>query len=399
MDHAVFAAGELRRDGAKRGLARLGVVALALAAWAVGFAAEAPAPVTFIFTSDVHFGINRATFRGAAVVEAPVVNAAMVQAINGLPAVAMPDDGGVRAGRPVGPVDFTIITGDLTNRQERVPLKIQSATASWKQFSAVFDGGLKLTNAAGQPTPLLLVPGNHDVSNAVGHPSGLMPAKDATSLAEIYNRMLQPATPLTKDTYDFAKNKIYYSRDFGGAHGIFLSIWPDSYARKWMEADLKNVPATTPVFLFAHDPPKVDARHFSGPPVKGAKQFEGVLSETYADGDDADGPTTIEQRAFANFLKAHRNIVAYFHGHENYTEFYTWKGPDKDLALATFRSDSPMKGKFSKDETKLAFQVVTYDVAAKKLTAREVLWNAVPGKTGAAAIKWGESVTVDITPR
>jgi len=58
--------------------------------------------------------------------------------------------------------------------------------------------------------------------------------------------------------------------------------------------------------------------------------------------------------------------VAYFHGHFQLTEFYTWKGPDNDIALNTFRSDSPMKGKFSgKDETKLAFQLIVFDTTAQ----------------------------------
>src|SRR5258708_5447075 len=75
-----------------------------------------------------------------------------------------------------------------------------------------------------------------------------------------------------------------------------------------------------------------------------------------------DGLTLIEQRALAAFLKAHRNITGYFHGHSNWTEFYTWPGPDGDLSLSVFRYDSPMKGKVSgKDETKLAFQVVVFD--------------------------------------
>ena len=37
--------------------------------------------------------------------------------------------------------EFVTITGDLTNRQERLPLKIQSASVSWGQFEQVFYGG------------------------------------------------------------------------------------------------------------------------------------------------------------------------------------------------------------------------------------------------------------------
>ena len=195
----------------------------------------AAAPVTFVFTSDVHFGINRGNFRGAANVESRLVNAALVQKINGLPGATLPPDDGLRAGEPVGPVDFVVITGDLANRQELYPLPIQSATVSWGQFEACYIDGLKLRNPAGQPTPLLLVPGNHDVSNAIGYPAKLVPATDATSIAQIYNRMMQPATPRTKDSYRYATDKIYYSRDFGGVHALFLTIWPDTTARAWID--------------------------------------------------------------------------------------------------------------------------------------------------------------------
>ncbi|MCX6953290.1 MAG: metallophosphoesterase [Verrucomicrobia bacterium] len=359
--------------------------------------------VTFVFTSDVHFGLTRGKFRGAANVESRVVGAALVEAVNGLPAAVLPDDGGLRAGRAVGPVDFVTITGDLTNRQERLPLKIQSAATSWAQFEPVFFGGLTVKNAAGRPAPLLLVPGNHDVSNAIGHPNGLLPATDATTLAQVYNRMLQPATPRTKDTYRFATDQIIYARDFGGAHCIFLTIWPDRRARAWIEEDLKKVPATTPVFLFAHDPPKGEARHFTNPngthDVNVRDKFENVLAEVYPDGNDGKDGTDKAQRALGAFLRAHRNVVGYFHGHSNWNEFYTWKSPDKDLELATFRADSPMKGRESgKDETKLSFQVVVYDVAAKRLTSRECLWNPTAGARP-GVVAWGESVTVSIAPR
>ena len=369
----------------------------------LGLAARlAAVPVTFVFASDVHFGLNRGSFRGEANVESRTVNAAMLAKINGLPGVAFPADGGLRAGQPVGPVDFMIITGDLTNRQQLYPIHIQSAAASWAQFEACYVAGLALRDPAGRPAPLLLVPGNHDVSNALGYPAKMVPATDATALAQIYNRMLSPATPRTKDTYDPAADRIQYTRDFGGVHCVFLTIWPDTAARAWMEHDLQAVPATTPVFLFCHDPPEADARHFTNPNgdhgINAHDRFENLLADTYADGTSSDGDTVIEQRALATFLKVHRNIVAFFHGHANWNEFYTWKGPDGDLALPVFRADSPMKGKFSgKNEAKLSFQVVTYDTATHRLTARECLWNA-PGGTAAAAapVAWGESKTITL---
>ena len=44
------------------------------------------APVTFVFTSDLHFGLTRSYFRGAANVAATEVNAALAAAINRVPA-------------------------------------------------------------------------------------------------------------------------------------------------------------------------------------------------------------------------------------------------------------------------------------------------------------------------
>ena len=366
------------------------------------------APVTFVFTSDLHFGITRGYFRGAANVDATVVNAALVKAVNDLPASILPADAGLRASEPVGAVEFVAITGDLTSRMELYPIHIQSAKASWSQFDACWIDGVALKEARGGRTPLWFVPGNHDVSNAIGSPSKLVPATDATSLVEIYNRMMRPSTPQTNDSYNYAKNQIIYAHNVGGAHIIFLTIWPGADARAWIQEDLKTVPAGVPVFIFCHDPPEIDARHLTNPygnhDINSRDKYENVVGDIYAEMDSStpsngkpDGPTLIEQRALAEFLKAHRNIVGYFHGHSNWTEFSTWKGPDSDLILNVFRADSPMKGSFSgKDETKLSFQVVVFDVAERRLTARECLWNTNPRSEGPRALAWGESRTVSI---
>ena len=60
-----------------------------------------------------------------------------------------------------------------------------------------------------------------------------------------------------------------------------------------------------------------------------------------------------------------------------------------------------MKGDVSgKDETKLSFQLVTFDAAAKTLTSRECLWNS-QGKadTDPTPVGWGTSRTVSLAPR
>ncbi len=388
---------------------RIFTTALAVCFGGIAGGAEPIAPprtaVEFVVTSDVHYGILRGKFRDQAAVESRVVNAALVQAINQLPATPLPADHGLRAAQTIGGLDFVAVTGDIANRQETLPLQIQSAAVSWSQFTFDYLNGLTVRNAAGERSQLLPVPGNHDVSNAIGFTSRLNPATDASSLAGIYNLTLRPAVPRTKDTYDYVRDNIHYSRDFAGLHCVFLTIWPDSRARAWLEADLKSVSPTTPVILFCHDPPAVDPRHLTNPngrhDLNKKDKFENLLTDQLADGKKTDAPTTIEQRALVRFLKAHPNIVAYFHGHNNWNEFYTWTGPDNDIALHTFRADSPMKGKYSgPDETKLSFHVVVFDSATQQMTVRECRWNAFPqAKSAAAAIGWGESVTVSLAPK
>jgi hypothetical protein len=363
------------------------------------------APVTFVFTSDVHYGLNRGNFRGSVNVESRVVNAALVAKINGLPTAVFPNDAGLQAGRAVGPIAFVIVTGDIVNRQELYPIHIQSATVSWSQFEDSFIRRLVLTDAGGRSVPLLLVPGNHDVSDAIGSPSKMVPETDATSMAQIYNRMMHPAVPRTKDTYRYATDKIYFSQDFGGAHCVFITMWPDSVARAWLEHDLQGVPVAKPVLLFGHDQPDLEAKHLTNPngqhDVNSHDKFENVVGDLCVDGTTVDVDTTIEQRALVAFLKTHRNIAGYFHGNSNWNEYYTWRGPDDDIALAVFRADSPIKGKDSgKDETKLSFQVVTYDAEAQTLTARECLWNAHGrADSDATPVAWGASRIVSLAPR
>jgi hypothetical protein len=172
-----------------------------------------------------------------------------------------------------------------------------------------------------------------------------------------------------------------------------------------MENDLKSVPATAPVFIFCHDQPDLDTRHLTNPngkhDINSRDKFENVVSDICADGLTTEAPTTIEQRALVAFLKAHRNIVGYFHGHSNWTEYYTWKGPDGDIALQVFRADSPMKGKTGqKDETKLAFELVVLDPATKKMTVRECLWDAQKKENPVSApVDWGIATTVSLAPR
>jgi hypothetical protein len=344
-----------------------------------------PAPtLRFVFTSDAHYGITRTHFRGHDNVDAQVVNGAMVAAIN-----------------RVGPLDFIVQGGDVANREEETDGEtIQSAAVSWAQFSRDYLDGLTATTPAGRKAPLYIVPGNHEASNAIGFYKPMHPPVDKTALMEIYNRMMLPRHPKTTSTYDYNADRVLYAHTVGGIHFVFITIWPDSIARAWLEHDLAHVDRQTPVVVFAHDQPEAQAKHFSNPngahDINATDQFENLLAERLADGPTIAAPTLAEQRELERFLERHPNITAYFHGNSNWNEFYDWNGPLHKVALHTFRVDSPMKGAISgTDETRLSFQVATIDTATRQLTVQECLWNQSPDDPS-APIAWGESRTVSI---
>jgi hypothetical protein len=318
--------------------------------------------IKIVFISDLHYGLTRAHFRGKDSVDAQQVNRAMIKAIRSL---------------PVDHLDYIAVTGDIANRQE---IPIQSDGQSWKQFEEDY---------VSLHIPLLLLPGNHDASNAIGYYKEMVPKTDASSMAGIYNIMIHPVKPKTKTSYDYATDKVNYSRNIGGIHFMFVNIWPDSANLNWMEADIKRVGSKTPVLIFAHDPPEGDPKHFSSPGSSATQcQFENLLKETYKDGDCRS--TAKEQQRWCLFLMRHPNVKAYFHGHSNYNEFYTYKGVNNSLSLSVFRVDSPMKGRFSAaDETLLSFQLIAIDPKKMQLTAREYLWNRTPAV-------WGASRTISL---
>ena len=362
--------------------------------------------IEFLFTSDAHYGLTRAVFRGETNVDAHRVNAAMIANMNATSGMRLPQDAGVKAGEIVGPIDFVVEAGDIANREESAGgvggTPIQPAIASWSQFRADYIDGLTLTDQAGERSALYIVPGNHDATNAVGFYKKMTPLIDKTPMVEIFNWMMRPAVRQTTATYDYDRNRILTSRDVGGVHLIFVAVWPDSLARRWMENDLQTVPAETPVFILTHDQPDAEAKHFINPnrghDINGRDKFENLLSDRFADGTTIDGPSVIEQRALVMFLKQHPNITAYFHGNSNWNEFYDWTGPDHSISLHTFRVDSPMKGNTSaKDETKLSFQLAIVDRHSRTMTVRECLWNTNP-KNPAAPVVWGASRTVSLTP-
>jgi hypothetical protein len=363
-----------------------------------------PAVLQFVFTSDSHFGLTRKVFRGRANVGAALVNEALVATINTLPSAMLPKDGGIGGGAPVGPVDFVANGGDIANREETTNAgQIQPASVSWSEFERVYVQGVHLRDHAGAAAPVYVVPGNHDVSNAIGFHRPMSPATDASSLIGIYNLMMRPAVALTPAAFSYPRDRVQTSRDIGGIHFVFLTVWPDSSERSWMDRDLASVPPSTPVMVITHDQPEAEAKHFTNPvgrhDINAADKFENLLVDGLEDGPTIDAPPVREQSAFESFLAAHLNVTAYFHGNSNWNQFYDWTGPDQSVVLHAFRVDSPMKGDFSaSDEARLSFQLATIDMASRRMTVREVLWNAHKGASGTEII-WGASTTVALSPR
>jgi len=354
--------------------------------------------IQFIFTSDAHYGIKRKTFRNETAVDGHIVNAAMIKEMNKLPAIRLPLDRGVNAGKLTGPVDYVIEGGDIANRME---IPDQSDAASWKQFCSDYMNGITLTNHYGKRTKLFIIPGNHDITNAIGFYRPMNPKIDRTSMVAIYNLMMKSSVNLTTNGYSYPKDKINYSKNIDGIHFMFITLWPDSSERIWMTKDLQSVSPKTPVILFTHDQPECEAKHFTNPDkaagINANDRFEDLVDEVYKDSKKAvadGGETDIEQRGWVAFLKKHPNIKAYFHGNDNFNQFYNYKGPDSKISLPVFRVDSPMKGKYSsKDETKLSFQVITIDTKTLAMTVRECLWNTDPAHPQ-KNIQWGASKTV-----
>jgi len=369
-------------------------VAVAAAASIAGPLPEpAPVVVQFVFTADAHYGITRHQFRGARDVNARVVNQALVASINSLADAAFPADGGLRAHGPVGPIDFVVEGGDVSNRADVVDGRaIDSAAVTWRAFVDDYVGGVTLADGSGARAPVLVVPGNHDASNAVGFYKPMQPATDASALVGMFNLMRRPPVPRTKETFAYDRDRVLASRDIGGVHFAFLHVWLDSRGRSWLSQDLSRVAVETPVVLFAHVGPEPDSRHFRRPTgrhdLEDIDTFENLLSDEFSDS----APAALEQ-----FIAAHPNVSAYFHGHVNFNQFYDWTGPHGRVALHAFRVDSPMKGAISKDdETTLSFQIATIDVALRTMTVREVLWNAHPDHP---SLTWGGSTTVALSPR
>lgn len=411
--------------------------------------------VNFIYTSDNHYGIVRPLFRGGVNVTGQAVNEAMIARMNTLPTQSFPSDGGVAAGQPVGQVDFLMDTGDIANRAETGSIAANhslsylgntvdypgqgsyvaaKSNVSWSQWQADFLGAantgntagglLTLTNSQGQGIPVFLSPGNHDISNAIGMTGKIAAGdRDTTSFVQIYNRMTPYSgkAPITTSVFDTASNytnvnlQVNYSFDVGGTHVQCVNMFPDKNILNWMTADLANVAASTPVLLFCHAPLNMATGEFKvfGNPASTSSSAAGDIPFALTGTDSA--TTYVDMNAakqcVATWLIAHPNVRALFSGHDNFNGATNWNGQNaengnlidpNDAAwpgVELFRVDSPMKGDFSGvsaaggfgDETKLSFQVYSYDIATRRLTEREFLWNPTADTTGTGA--WSAQAT------
>lgn len=224
----------------------------------------------FIYCSDVHYGLER-EFRGKEV-GSDEVSRAMLATFKLLSETRLPEDSGVGAGIKFGSPDFVVCTGDIANRMEE---GVQSATTSWSQFCSDWDSSIS--------SPLYLVPGNHDISNAIGYSKVLSPEKDASSAAGIFNRMMRPAVERTVETFNYQTDKVHYSFVKDGVRFVFMGMWPDAYMRQWFDQEI-GTDTITPVVLFTHDPPIADTKHFTNPngkhTINSVDKFQNLLADT-----------------------------------------------------------------------------------------------------------------------
>lgn len=336
--------------------------------------------IRFIYCSDLHYGIKR-NFRGKECETYKVVDD-MLKSFTLLYSSPLPSDGGAGAGTVFGEPDFLICTGDISNRMQK---GAWTASESWNQFKKDWIDALDY--------PVYVVPGNHDISNAIGYPKRLSPERDDASAVGIFNHNMPMYGHSEIEDFNYPENSVRYSFVRDSLRFMFIGMWPDGNMRMWMDSVMTEDPVS-PVIIFTHDPVEADAKHYTNPNypynINAVDKFENLLSDTCSVDNINKLPEGNWSR-FERFVESHPQIKAYFHGDCNYNEFYEWKGVNGTVSLPVFRVDSPMKGEYSsKNENLLSYQVVCIDTDNKIITVRECLWN----KDGLTSITWGEVKTI-----
>ena len=273
----------------------------------------------FVFTADQHYGMSRPAFRGCTDVSADTVNAAMVEAINSLVDAVFPLDGGVMAGKAVGGAEYVISAGDIASKLTGAGTgPALTASQCWELFKRQYCGGVALKNSGGRKAEILAIPGNHEISTALGRYPPAFPLPDAGAMVGMFNRAHNAS--LRPEEYDFAAHKVTMARDLAGVRLLLVQLWPDEEARAYIAREIAASPADTPIILVCHFPPGVSAVYRESPERKFGAVPENTCGTVPA---DAAGQARIvelsreERRAFAGFIKQHPSIVAYFHGHHH----------------------------------------------------------------------------------
>ena len=333
--------------------------------------------------------------------------------------------------------------GNLTNYPGNSAYTPPVSAVTWSQYQHDYLGDantgnragglLTLTNSQGSGIPVFLSPGNHDVSDAIGMSGKVTGASvDASSYVQIYNRMAPYSgkAPIATNVFSSPGNytnlnlQVNYSFDIGGVHVLTVNMFPDKNVQQWMTADLTNVPASTPVLLFCHVPLNMAAgetKVFGNPASASSTAGADIpFALTGTDSTNSYVDMNAAKQSVADWLMTHPNVKALFSGHDNFNGTTNWNGQDANGNLIAgrdatwpgvtlFRVDSPMKGDYSGasagvlpnvsaagigDETRLSFQVYSFDIASRTLTEREYQYNntANPNTSGAWSV---QSTTID----
>ena len=333
----------------------------------------------------------------------------------------------------VGAINNVSYLGATVNYPGNAAYTAAVSSVTWAQYQHDFLGDtntgnragglLTLQDSQGRGIPIFLSPGNHDVSDAIGM-LGKIPAAnvDATSYVQIYNRMTPYsgkapiATNVFSNPGDYTNInlRVNYSFDIGGVHVQSVNMFPDRQVLDWMSADLATVPASTPVFLFCHVPLNMAAGETKvfGTPTNTSSTWAGNIPFPLSGADTATSYKDMNsaKQSVADWLMAHPQVKALFSGHDNFNGATGWNGQDangnliaaRDAAwpgVTLFRVDSPMKGDISGVsatgalagigmETNLSFQVYSFDLATRRLTEREYLYdNTADTNSGAWSVQ------------